>query len=150
VHLSYRLNLPTDDRHVSVVRRLAVGTLTELEVDQDCIDDIALALTEACANVVQHGQDAGDFEVEVAVDAETCRITIRESGGAFTGEAPPQAPAEAPAEAPADAEPLTHGRGIGLMRLLVDQLRYVPDADGTTVVLVKELSLRPGSVLTGP
>jgi hypothetical protein len=36
------------------------------------------------------------------------------------------------------------------MRLLVDQLRYVPDADGTTVVLVKELSLRPGSVLTGP
>ncbi len=148
MELSYVLSLPNDARYVSVVRRLAVSTLTELQVDPGCIDDIALAVTEACTNVVQHGAHADEVEVEVAVDGDRCRITIRDSGGRFDGPPEPAAPGPGPSEL--EDEVLTHGRGIPLMRLLVDQLRYVPDATGTTVVLVKELHLRPGSVLAAP
>lgn len=150
MELSYVLSLPNDARYVSVVRRLAVTTLTELQVDPSCIDDIALAVTEACTNVVQHGAHADAVEVEVAVSGDRCRITIRDSGGHFDGTPEPVAPDPAADASSLDAladEVLTHGRGIPLMRLLVDQLRYVPDATGTTVVLVKDLHLRPGSVL---
>lgn len=151
MELSYVLHLPNDTRYVSVVRRLAVTTLTELEVDPGCVDDIALAVTEACTNVIQHGAQAEDVEVEVTVDGERCRITIRDTGGHFAGGGLPEADAPpGPLGAEGEGEVLTHGRGIALMRLLVDQLRYVPDETGTTVVLVKELQLRPGSVLAGP
>lgn len=147
MQLSYVLSLPHDLRYVTVVRHLAVSTLTELGVQPGCVDDIALALTEACANVVQHGAEGGDFEVEVAVDGSSCRITIRETSGDFHGDLLVADGGDPVETAPADGEPLTHGRGIALMRLLVDQLRYVPDGSGTTVVLIKELDLQPGSVL---
>jgi len=148
VQVSYALSLPTDTRYVSVVRRLAVGTLTELRVEPSCIDDVALALTEACANVVQHGGQADAFDVQFSVDGVTCRITVRETGGHFAGPGVEDgAPSLAGEFGGEDLDPLTHGRGIGLMRLLVDQLRYVPDEAGTTVVLVKELALQPGSAL---
>ncbi|WP_187279627.1 ATP-binding protein [Quadrisphaera setariae] len=142
MHLSYGLRLPTDVRHVPVVRHLATATLTELGVSPDSIDDIALAVTEACSNVVQHAGSGADFEVRVSVEGEWCRIEVVDGGGGFD---PARAAAEVLAEGP--SSDLTHGRGLGLMRILVDQLHFEPGEAGTTVVLVKHLRLRSGSVL---
>jgi serine/threonine-protein kinase RsbW len=141
VHLSYGLRLPTDVRHVPVVRHLATATLSELGVSPDSIDDIALAVTEACSNVVQHAGSGADFEVRVSVEGEWCRIEVIDGGG-FD---PARAAAEVLAEGP--SSDLTHGRGLGLMRILVDQLHFEPGEAGTTVVLVKHLRLLDGSVL---
>lgn len=149
MQLSYDLSLPHDSRYVSVVRRLAVTTLTELDVEPSCVDDIALAVTEACSNVVQHGHDGGDFDVRIAIDGTSCRITVRDTGDPFEVDLP-STHADGATDASsvdADGVPRTHGRGIALMQLLVDQLRYVPDESGTTVELIKEMELRPGSVL---
>jgi serine/threonine-protein kinase RsbW len=140
VKLSYGLRLPTDVRYVSVVRGLCVATLGELDVTQDCTDDIALAVTEACANVVQHAQTTDDFEVRVSVDGLECRIEVVDAG---TGSSRPQVRSLS-----LDSDdPLTHGRGIGLMSILVDQLHFTLDESGTTVTLLKTLALQPGSVL---
>ncbi len=148
MQLSYVLSFPHDVRYVSVVRRLAVTTLTELEVDAGCVDDIALAVTEACTNVVQHGEQSSDLEVDISIDGSSCRIAVRDSGAPFDVRPAAVAADGTAASTGSEGEPLTHGRGIGLMQLLVDQLHYVPDATGTTVVLLKQLVLRPGSVLT--
>ncbi|MGQ7296646.1 ATP-binding protein [Quadrisphaera sp. KR29] len=142
MHLSYGLRLPTDVRHVPVVRHLATATLTELGVNRQSIDDIALAVTEACSNVVQHAGAGADFEVRIRVEGEWCRIEVVDGGGGFD---PARAAAEVLAEGP--SSDLTHGRGLGLMRILVDQLHFEPGESGTTVVLVKHLGLRSGSVL---
>lgn len=142
MELSYGLRLPTDVRCVSVVRRLAVTTLEQLEVRSECVDDIALAVTEACANVVQHAGSDEDFEVTVVVEGTVCRITVVDHGVGYGGPGP-----GGPAPMGLDPDPLTHGRGIGLMELLVDQLHFAPDHEGTRLVLVKQLELLPGSVL---
>ncbi|SDQ37236.1 ATP-binding protein [Quadrisphaera sp. DSM 44207] len=175
MELAYGLRLPTDVRYVSLVRRLLVTTLEELLVEADCVGDVALAITEACANVVKHAGSLEDFEIAVQLDGTVCRITVvdhgvgyrgpgAQDGGATTGPAgtgtaaDPGSGSSAGAEAAAaadaledadlpDADPLTHGRGIGLMELLVDQLHFVPDVDGTTLVLVKNLRVQPGSIL---
>ena len=141
MRVSFSLELPSDDQYVGVVRHLTEKTLSELGVARASIDDIALALTEACANVVRHGAQSGGFDVELDVEGSRCRISIREQGGTFDAEDLVHA---AGGE---DEDPLTHGRGIPLMRLLVDDLSYVPDAQGTTVVLTKNLDLPPGSLL---
>ena len=141
MRVSFALELPSDDQYVGVVRHLAEKTLGELGVARGSIDDIALALTEACANVVRHGAQAGGFDVELDVEGSRCRISIREQGGTFDADDLVHAVGDQ------GEDPLTHGRGIPLMRLLVDDLAYVPDAHGTTVVLTKNLDLPPGSLL---
>ena len=140
MQLSYGLRLPTDLRYVSVVRRLCTTTLGELGVEQGSIDDIALAVTEACANVVKHARTQDDFEVAVSVDGRVATIEVIDAGTGFD-----PALAEAMVRDPDD--PLTHGRGLGLMRVLVDDLHFEPDEGGMRVVLVKVLDLVPESVL---
>ncbi len=140
MQVNFSLTLPIDNQYVSVVRHLAESTLAELQVDRECIDDIALALTEACANVITHGDPSDGFDVELGVEGNVCRISIREKGSAFDAEA-----LEGSLES---GEHLTHGRGVPLMRLLVDDLSYQPDDTGTTVVLVKNLRLGPESLLS--
>jgi serine/threonine-protein kinase RsbW len=140
VQLSYGLRLPTDVRYVSVVRRLCVATMIELGVGEGCTDDIALAVTEACANVIQHAGTDDDFQVRVSVEGLECRIEVVDFGTGI-----PDASLAGLVVDPGD--PLTHGRGIGIMRILVDELDFALDAEGTTVVLVKRLDPAPGSVL---
>jgi len=140
MQLSYGLRLPTDLRYVSVVRRLCVTTLGELGVRRDSIDDIALAVTEACANVVEHARTQDDFEVRVSVDGSVCTVEVIDAGSGFD-------PALAEAIVADSGDPLTHGRGLGLMRILVDDLHFEPDGGGMRVVLVKNLELEPQSVL---
>ena len=140
MQLSYGLRLPTDLRHVSVVRRLCVTTLGELGVQRDSIDDIALAVTEACGNVVEHARSQDDFEVRVSVDGAVCTIEVIDVGTGFD-------PALAERLVVDSDDPLTHGRGLGLMRTLVDELHFEADSGGMRVVLVKHLELAPESVL---
>ncbi len=146
MQVNFSLTLPVDHQYVAVVRHLAESTLTELRVARECVDDIALALTEACANVISHGDPSDGFDVELAVDGDVCRISIREKGGAFDADA--LGGADDLMDAVEGADHLTHGRGVPLMRMLVDDLSYQPDATGTTVVLTKQLELGPESLLT--
>ncbi len=75
-----------------MVRHLATATLRELGVRRESIDDIALAVTEACANVVQHAGPSlsghSDFEVRVSVEDVWCRIEVVDSGAGSTPSGP--------------------------------------------------------------
>jgi serine/threonine-protein kinase RsbW len=112
-----------------------------LGVEATCIGEIELAVTEACTNVLKHvvGTDV-QYEVSVEVDDRRCHIRISDGGvGGFDHSSHGLAEADAGAES---------GRGIFLMRAMVDELRFesVPN-DGTIVHLVKHLELEENSVL---
>ncbi len=136
MEISFSIRLPTEAASVPVIRALCRSNLEQLRVIPDCIEDIALAVTEACANVVRHSSDSSGFEVRVNIADDLCRIVITDSGPGFL-----------PSSVAASTRLAESGRGIELMRLLVDELHYEPDIAGTSVTLVKALEILPSSPL---
>ena len=55
VDVRFCLMFPREALSVPVMRRVLGDTLRRLGVDEDCIGDLLLAVTEACTNVLQHG-----------------------------------------------------------------------------------------------
>jgi serine/threonine-protein kinase RsbW len=137
--LSFSLCLPRDGSSVPFVRHHCRSTLERLGVEKTCIDDIEVALSEAVTNVFKHAHETDDeYEVRVTIDNEVCKIEVSDAGPVF--EYDPDPP-----DFPTRAET---GRGISLMRALVDDLEFVRRAEGgTKVVLSKVLSLRSASML---
>lgn len=139
--LRFSLCLPRDEASVPIARRVCRSALRDLGVSEGCIDDIALALTEACTNVLKHanGRD-GEYQVDVDIGDSRCEISVADTGGGFDyGSAHYEIPFAA-AES---------GRGLHLMKVLVDDLKLMskPDVDGTVVHLSKNLDLTDRSLL---
>ena len=131
------LSLPRDEQTIPVSRHIAVGAMTEIGVVEDCIHDIAVALTEACTNVLKHSGPGDEFEVSLEVDENQCVIRVVDTGHGFDSKSLGFDHADTSAE---------QGRGIELMRALVDQVKFIskPEA-GTIVHLEKTLDFEDGS-----
>jgi serine/threonine-protein kinase RsbW len=133
VNVHFSVRLPVDAQSVPLVRGLLRQALGYLGVLEEGIQEIVLALTEACANVVKHAGEHEEYEVDVAIDDATCRISVLDYGEGFD-----------PAAAAATPPTLEGGRGLILMRALVDRLDFVQDADGRhRVTLEKQLVVSP-------
>jgi serine/threonine-protein kinase RsbW len=145
VEIKMVLFLPRDAASVPVSRQVLDGCLETLGVTEDTRTDIALALSEACANVIQHAGPGVDYEVLATARNGRCVIEVVNSGN--RGEAPVPAgaalgpPSAAPV--PATAE---HGRGLKIIDAVVDNLELTGNGrDGTTVHFEKTLSWLPGA-----
>src|ERR1700689_5597535 len=86
------LFLPRDAASVPVSRQVLDGFLETLGVTEDTRTDIALALGEACANVVQHASSGMDYEVLATTREGKCVIEVVNCGD--RGEAPVTAGAD--------------------------------------------------------
>ncbi|WP_030676567.1 ATP-binding protein [Streptomyces rimosus] len=132
----WSLHLRREAASVPLARRLLLGTMETAGVDPDISHDLSVALSEACANAVEHGGDAAteDYRVTAFINGDTCRIEVTDSGPGFRERtrrpkrpgrsATPDTPAPPPptaAPAPAQAE---HGRGLFLIEALTDHVRY--------------------------
>jgi serine/threonine-protein kinase RsbW len=109
--------------------------LEHLSVVERCIEEIVLAMTEACANVVQHAGEHDEYQVDVDIDDRLCRITVLDNGDGFDVDAVTSTPV---------GSPLESGRGLVLMRALVDRLAFREAEDGRhRVILEKQLITQP-------
>jgi serine/threonine-protein kinase RsbW len=134
VDISFTVRLPVDVDSVPFVRGLCRQALDHLRVDRPVVEETTLALTEACADVVQHAGEHAAYEVSVAIGDGLCRITVVDDGSAFDR-------AEAEGRAGLDVD---GGAGVRLMQALVDSLDFRRDAEGRhRVSLEKRLSSRP-------
>src|ERR1700761_6809022 len=70
------LFLPRDAASVPVSRPVLDGCLETLGVTQDTRTDIALAMSEACANVIQHADPADEYEVLAMASNGRCVIDV--------------------------------------------------------------------------
>lgn len=129
--MRFSLALPREALSIPVVRRVVGDALRGLGVSADCVDDVLVAISEACTNVVQHARATGEYEVTGHVDDGVCTLQITDRG---------RGPRPAPEERGALSE---SGRGIKIMRALVDGLDIDSSPDrGTVVHLRKRLTWR--------
>jgi serine/threonine-protein kinase RsbW len=139
VEIRYSLRLPRDAVTVPLVRTICRDAMHRLGVTPDCQGDVALALTEACANVVQHAGGENDYEVAIEFSGAVCHIRVLDSGQGI------DLTDSNRTETILDRD---SGRGIVLMRLLVDRIAFESrPEDGTVVHLQKRLELEDDALL---
>lgn len=130
--IDLELVLPRDNATVPLVRHILRHTLTEFGVTAACVGDVELAVTEASANVIEHADGDDQYEIKVSVDEEQCRIRVIDTGTGFDG-------SEVPSQFPTGTA--EQGRGILLMRALMDSIKFESEPEqGTVVHLVKDLA----------
>jgi anti-sigma regulatory factor (Ser/Thr protein kinase) len=117
VDVAFSVRLPVDAQSVPLVRGLVRQALQYLGVVASGIDEVLLALSEACANVVHHAGEHEEYQVDVTIDDHVCRITVLDDGEGFDP------------DAARPGSPLDGGGGLVLMKALVDSLdfRYAED-----------------------
>lgn len=121
------LRTPARPGAVPVLRHRTGDWLAALEWPPDELDDLNLAIAEACTNAVEHAYGdgpAGDVlvtaHVEVTGGARRVVAVVRDWGR----------------WRPAPDDPGCRGHGLTVMRACVDELRVRRDLPGTAVTLV--------------
>jgi serine/threonine-protein kinase RsbW len=117
-----RLTLPARPENVAVVRHVLGAFAEALQLPDTVIEDMRLAVTEACTNVVRHayGDPIGSIDVVVRPHRESLEVIVADAG---RGMGP---------------SPDTHGPGLGLplIRALADSFDIDPSpAAGSRLVM---------------
>lgn len=131
------LILPRRRQAVGEARRFTTTVLDELGAAAEHIEAIALALSEACTNAVEHADGHDTFTLSIGCDADSVRVSVT-SPGVFE-------PTSHALEMP-DVTSL-RGRGIPLMRKLMDEFEVRSSGDSTTVSMCRLLRFPRGGLL---
>jgi serine/threonine-protein kinase RsbW len=115
MEIKLSLSLPRDEISIPVVRKICTRALATLGVTAECIDDVEVALSEACANVLRHARADDEYEVSAGVSKEVAVIEVVDHGGGFDITALSGEENDLTAE---------RGRGIQIMRALMDEVRF--------------------------
>lgn len=134
MRLDIAVSLPRERRSVALIRSIVTNTLLVFGVAPECAEDIRLAISEACANVVEHAGADDEYQVEVHVAARTCTIDVINTGVGFDA-------ADLSGTLPDVGS--SRGRGVAIMKAVMDsvQMRSSPEA-GTLVHLSRALDYR--------
>ncbi|MCJ1678750.1 ATP-binding protein [Streptomyces sp. APSN-46.1] len=153
----WSLHLRREAASVPLARRLLLGAMETAGVDPDISFELSVALSEACANAVEHGGPSvglgpdGDpvpeacaaYRVTAYLDGDCCRIEVTDSGPGF----PPSTVSGRRPE-PAGSSEKEHGRGLGLITELADHVRFRNrPGRGAVVSFDKILKWREGALL---
>jgi serine/threonine-protein kinase RsbW len=140
VQVTVRLCLPRDTASVAISRRIVRSALNSLGAVESIRYDVELALTEACANVVQHAAYSDEYEVTIGIEGSTCSIDVTDSGHGYDEEALQASMPHPNAE---------EGRGLHLIRMLTEnvQLAHHPKS-GTIMHFEKKLEWKPQSLIS--
>jgi serine/threonine-protein kinase RsbW len=142
MEINLALHLPRDVASVPVSRQVLDGCLETLGITPDTRADIALALSEACANVIQHAGPGEEYQVQVGVGNGRCVIEVVNTGSEAAGEWADGVTLTSD-PVPPTAE---HGRGLKIINAVMDNLRLTGnERQGTTVHFEKKLDWLPGA-----
>jgi serine/threonine-protein kinase RsbW len=141
MELSLALTLPRDEQTVPVARHIVRNAMEQVGVEETCVYDVELALSEACTNVLLHSGPGDRYVVRLDLGDPLGVIRVIDVGHGLDS-------AKLLTEDPLlEAE---RGRGLGLMHALVDRVDFTtrPEA-GTIVTLEKALTFNDDAVLVG-
>lgn len=129
------LQIPSSVEHIAIVR-LVVSSLvsSRRELTDDRIDDLKLAVSEACTNAIEanNASDGGaPVTVTVLESDDRIEVDVGDRGGGFDpGALSPHPPVTDP-----NRLNFERGLGIPLIRMLVDEARFESGSGGTVVCM---------------
>ena len=131
------IRIPATSEYVGVARLAVSGVASRLDFSVEQVEDIKVAVTEACSNAVQYAYSKNKAGKNVSI---LCRaypdrmeIQVKDTGCGFNVNNPPK---------PSKDEGHTHlGLGITFMKTLMDEVEIdSKKGEGTEVKLVKYIS----------
>ncbi|HUP84450.1 MAG TPA: ATP-binding protein [Acidimicrobiales bacterium] len=130
------LTLPTDARLISQTRRVVSGYLHEMGVATEVVDDVVLALDEACTNVMRHAFPGApeSFHLSARLDADEVVVIVEDDGVGL--------PTSTLNEPLGPSVPMaTSGRGLQMIRRLMTdvELETAPLRQGTRLEMRRSL-----------
>lgn len=126
--------LPNEPSRISEVRRFVGAFLADLRAPVETSSEILLAVGEAAGNAYRHGHRVGgrsEIRVRCEYDRPTFKVEVADDGPGFD---------LAEVEGRGTPDPFAQGgRGLFLMRELMDEVWVDTSPDGTTVRLSRSL-----------
>jgi serine phosphatase RsbU (regulator of sigma subunit)/anti-sigma regulatory factor (Ser/Thr protein kinase) len=118
------LELPAVPGALAGLRRRLDVWLTQAEIDEEDAYDVVLATCEAAANAIEHAYGPGEATFRVTAQAEANEVTVEvRDQGAWRDQRDPR-----------------RGRGLAVMRELMDDVSVNSSDGGTNVRLLRRLS----------
>ncbi|UVT14060.1 SpoIIE family protein phosphatase [Streptomyces thermocarboxydus] len=115
------ITFPAESSQLAPVRRALRGWLAQCELPPNAVQNVLVAVGEACANAIEHGHrhtPGDDVRLRAVALVDSLRVTVADSGRWKD----PQPGANA-----------HRGRGMPLMRAMMQQVTVSPGPSGTTV-----------------
>ncbi len=130
------LTVPALPEYVDLVRLTLYGIASKMKFTFEDIEDMKVAVSEACNNAVLHayGGEDGKIEVQFIAGIEELSITVRDYGRSFTVAENKKTPS---LHGKSIDEIQSGGLGLYLMQALMDRVD-VQHEGGTTVTLTKK------------
>ncbi len=138
-HELIRLEIPALPAFVGVARTVVAAVATSVPgIDDDRLEDLRIAVSEACTNAVEAHQAAGMDQrvvLRCLIDPAALEVRVEDSGSGFD----PAAVAPRPPVGDASHLNAERGWGLQLIRALVDDVTFLPSSEGTAVHLSMRL-----------
>ena len=133
--------LPRTAESVAIARHVLDRIFSSFGVRQDCREEIALAVAEACSNAVQHAHGPPVYQLAAESQDSECTICVNDDGPGLAEGQLPDMPAHG----------TTGGRGFALIRVLTDRMEiHARPSGGLSVRLFKRLRWTPGAPGAAP
>lgn len=130
------LRIPARPEWVALARLAAATVANRLHFSIEEIEDVKLAVAEACTAVIQHDGHGEFIQLTCEALGDSLRVRVHDSGHHGLH------PAES--QRMNFEEARIAGLGIFLIRTLMDEVSYdVHPARGTDLLMVKRLAARP-------
>ncbi|WP_246637581.1 ATP-binding protein [Crassaminicella profunda] len=129
----FSISVPSKPEYVNVVRLTASAIASRMGFNIEQIEDIKVAIAEACTNAIEHGlcYNNNNFQISFFVDPEKLMIDVIDQGHGFES---------SEVEEPDLANPKEGGLGIFIIKSLMDEVEILSDlGKGTTMKMIKYL-----------
>lgn len=127
-----KINLPSKPEHVAIARLTASVLANQCGFDIEDIEDIKVAVGEACNNAVLHtGSNSTHYEIVYTITDTEFKVEIIDRGSGFN---------ISNYHEPNLEEPAVGGLGIFIMKSLMDDVKLtsIPE-EGTAITLIKNI-----------
>lgn len=141
MRLALELNLPADAALLAAARRVLEVYLSEFATPAQIVDDVILAIDEACSNVLRHAFPAGragSYTLRADLRPDEVLIEVVDEGVGFDVMAKPARGV--------DGVPVVSGRGLQVMRRLMTtvEVESPTGSGGTRLRLIRRLPATSG------